>query len=293
MAQELRDFMSHEQTKSSEPRAAASSVIASANRTHVLVAEDNRLNSLLMQEQLRLLGFSAEFSTTGSDALVRWREGAFAALLTDIQMPGMDGYELARRIREEEGEGARIPIIALTANAFHDRSAHWRTAGIDAYLMKPAELTVLRATLEQWIGKDRGAPSQDAVPPSRDQVEAPVDLRVLRRSVGDDPVVLADFLAAFAVSAAAAVQSLDAAMSASEPDRVASIAHQLKSSARAIGAVELGQLCAGMETAAQGEDAAALLSSWQRFQAEVAVVLQWLSAQVRDVAPVAEDRPCP
>jgi two-component system sensor histidine kinase/response regulator len=287
----VRDFMSHEQTKGSEPRPAAPGVIASPSRTHLLVAEDNRLNILLMQEQLRLLGFSAEFVTTGSDALMHWREGVFAALLTDIQMPGMDGYELARRIRDEEGEGARIPIIALTANAFHDRSALWRTAGIDAYLMKPAELTVLKATLERWIGPDRDVPAQAAVPSSRDGAEAPVDLRVLIRTVGDDPAVLADFLAAFAASAAEAVHALDAAISASQPDRAASIAHQLKSSARAIGAVELGQLCEGLETAAKGGDAA-LLSPWRRFQVEVAVVLQWLSVQHATVSPLAGDRRC-
>ena len=86
--------------------------------TPILVAEDNRLNGLLMVEQLQMIGFAAEIVTSGREALTRWRSGRFAALLTDIQMPGMDGYELAACIRSEEATtGARTPIIALTANA--------------------------------------------------------------------------------------------------------------------------------------------------------------------------------
>ena len=113
----------------------------------VLVVEDNRLNSLLMSEQLRILGFAAEFVTSGSEALQRWRGGGCGAILTDIQMPGMDGFELAQAVRAEECEGSRIPIIALTANAQSEKPARWRSAGIDDYLTKPAELVTLKSTL--------------------------------------------------------------------------------------------------------------------------------------------------
>jgi CheY-like chemotaxis protein/HPt (histidine-containing phosphotransfer) domain-containing protein len=283
--------MSHEQTQA-EPHDAGAAHRAPAKRTHVLVAEDNRLNSLLMQEQLRLLGFSAEFATTGRDALARWREAEFAALLTDIQMPGMDGYELASRIRDEEGDRPRMPIIALTANAFHDGSARWRAAGIDAYLMKPAELPMLKATLEHWIGARCETVATAAVPIS-DKAEAPVDLAVLTRTVGDDRTLFADFLAAFSASASEALHGIEVAVAASDRDRANTLAHQLKSSARAIGAIELGERCEALEAAAVGGDDVLLRASWQSFGAEANLVLRWLAANPVEAQPAGSDRPRP
>jgi CheY-like chemotaxis protein/HPt (histidine-containing phosphotransfer) domain-containing protein len=266
-------------------RVAASVTTAS----HLLVAEDNRLNSLLMQEQLRMLGFSAEIVATGDEALRRWRSGAFAALLTDIQMPGMDGYELARIIRAEEGDRARMPIIALTAHVPSDKAALWRAAGIDDCLMKPAELPTLKATLQRWL---RSA-AVDAPVPRRSELPAaagdPVDPGALARTVGDDPVVLADFMASFARSANDAATGLEAALAAGDLGQVGSIAHQLKSSSRAVGAARLGDLCNDLEVAAAKADDPALTSSWLRFQSEFRLVASWLSA--RGASVVAPARP--
>lgn len=282
-------FMSHKHAETGS-RAVGAEWVAPTKRTHVLVAEDNRLNSLLMQEQLRLLGFSAELTTTGRDALARWREAEFAALLTDIQMPGMDGYELASRIRDEEGDRARMPIIALTANAFHDGSARWRAAGIDAYLMKPAELPMLKATLERWIGARCHSVATAAVPAS-DKAKAPVDLAVLTRTIGNDRTLFADFLDAFSASAAEAMRGIDIAVATGDRGRINTLAHQLKSSARAIGAIALGEHCEALEAAALGGEDVLLRASSQSFEAEAAVVLRWLAANPIDAEPSVGDRP--
>jgi len=119
----------------------------------ILVAEDTKLSALLMTEQLRLLGFEAQVAATGSEALVLWRTGAFDVVLTDIQMPEMDGRELAQAIRAEEVAPERIPIIALTAGSPSGESRQWKAAGIDAYLAKPTELSVLDATLRLWLDR--------------------------------------------------------------------------------------------------------------------------------------------
>ena len=140
----------------------ASEHASSPRSPMILVAEDNKLNCLLMAEQLRLLGFAAEIAESGQEALVRWRTGAFAILLTDIQMPDMDGYELAEAIRSEEAGGARMPIIALTADELRGQAARWKTAGIDDHLTKPAELAALKAMLQRWLKRDRAAQPQPA-----------------------------------------------------------------------------------------------------------------------------------
>ena len=138
-----------------------------ADAARVLVAEDNRLNSLLITEQLRLLGFLPTVVANGQEALARWRGGEFALLLTDLNMPDMDGYALASAIRAEEGAGKRIPIIALTADAFHGKSERWRAAGIDAYLTKPLELTALKTALEHWVRHGAGVAEVPTAPTSR------------------------------------------------------------------------------------------------------------------------------
>jgi CheY-like chemotaxis protein len=137
-----------------------------AEGVRVLVAEDNRLNSLLIAEQLRLLAFLPEVVASGREALARWRSGAFALVLTDLNMPDMDGYALAGAIRAEEGAGPRIPILALTADAFHGKSDRWRLAGIDAYLTKPLELPTLKSALEHWLRQRDGVAELPALPTS-------------------------------------------------------------------------------------------------------------------------------
>jgi PAS domain S-box-containing protein len=117
----------------------------------VLVAEDNEFNQQVIATQLEHLGFRAEVASNGRAALALWRSGRFAILLTDLQMPEMDGYELAATIRTEETGASRIPIVALTANALKEEAAHCEAVGIDSYLTKPVRVAALNETLSLWL----------------------------------------------------------------------------------------------------------------------------------------------
>jgi CheY-like chemotaxis protein len=120
----------------------------------ILVAEDNEINRLVILHQLKLIGLAADISINGRQALERWRSGAgdIALLLTDLHMPEMDGYALARAIRAEEPAGQRLPIIAVTANALRDEELRCRAAGMDGYLTKPIQRLQLQAAIEEWLG---------------------------------------------------------------------------------------------------------------------------------------------
>ena len=117
----------------------------------VLVAEDNEINQQVVSRQLTLLGFRCEIANHGEEALALWRTGRFAILLTDLQMPKMDGYRLAANIRHEEQKSQRLPIIALTANALKEESDRCRSVGMDGYLTKPTQLATLEATLLHFL----------------------------------------------------------------------------------------------------------------------------------------------
>jgi CheY-like chemotaxis protein len=89
----------------------------------------------------------------GREALLLWRTGRFTALLTDLQMPEMNGYDPAASIRREEGPDSRLPIIALTANALNEEADLCRAAGIDDLLTKPVMLTALEGVLKRRLDK--------------------------------------------------------------------------------------------------------------------------------------------
>ena len=92
---------------------------AETEGTLVLVVDDHPTNRAVMLRQVATLGYAAESAEDGVQALQMWQRGRYAIILTDCNMPEMDGYELARRIRTLEAKrgGHRIPIIACTANA--------------------------------------------------------------------------------------------------------------------------------------------------------------------------------
>ncbi|OIQ82550.1 aerobic respiration control sensor protein ArcB [mine drainage metagenome] len=117
-----------------------------------LVAEDNETNRQVIRLQLERLGWQAEVVADGVQALRCWQAGGYRLVLSDLQMPEMDGFDLARAIRAAEAERglARTPLLALTAAALPGELARALDAGIDECLTKPVPLDALRAALKRW-----------------------------------------------------------------------------------------------------------------------------------------------
>lgn len=118
---------------------------------NVLLAEDNELNAEIAQALLESEGIVVTRAADGNEALslyVGRPAGSFDAILMDIMMPGMDGYEATRAIRlSEKADAADIPIIALTANAFAEDAKAARDAGMNAHLPKPLDFNKLKNIL--------------------------------------------------------------------------------------------------------------------------------------------------
>ena len=126
----------------------------------LLAAEDNDINAEILGELLELEGASCEIAANGRLALERFRAsapGEFDAILMDVQMPVMNGHEAARAIRALDREDAgRIPIIAMTANAFTEDEKAALDAGMDAHVPKPLDMELLKKTLREYIGRKEG-----------------------------------------------------------------------------------------------------------------------------------------
>jgi two-component system, sensor histidine kinase len=119
----------------------------------VLVVEDNAVNRLIAEEMLHSLGIQVVQAEDGEQALAVLARQSVDVVLMDCQMPVMDGYTATQRIREEEARNnlPRLPIVALTANAYAEDAARAAAVGMDAHLAKPYTRNQLRNLLMQWI----------------------------------------------------------------------------------------------------------------------------------------------
>ncbi len=120
-------------------------------RLRVLLAEDNPVNQLLARKLLERLDCEVEVAPDGEAAVRAWRAQAFDAVFMDCQMPNVDGYEAAARIRAAEGGLTHIPILALTANALPVDRERCLAAGMDRHLTKP----IVREELERAVAELR------------------------------------------------------------------------------------------------------------------------------------------
>jgi CheY-like chemotaxis protein len=131
----------------------ADEVVATARAPLVLLVEDNHINQVVAMEFLSLMGVQARLAKNGVEALAACAEAAPDLVLMDIQMPGMDGLECARRIRARQRDGHMpgFPILALTAHALDADVAASMEAGMDEHLTKPLDFVALRTRLQRWL----------------------------------------------------------------------------------------------------------------------------------------------
>lgn len=258
----------------------------STNRL-ILLVEDNAINREVMQEQLRLSGYVAEIACDGLEAMAMWRQGRYALILTDCHMPNMDGFELTEAIRGEERSGVHLPIIAVTANAMQGEAEHCLAQGMDDYLTKPLRLEELNAKLNKWLPMQAVESAKGIEPATPDLGELPEwDEHALTRLVGDNPPMHQRLLQKFLNSAEERITALQAADG--EPVVMGHVAHALKSAARTVGAMRLGELCQQMELAAQAGDTLACRALSDEISGAYRSVRLMIMLQASDLAVTTE-----
>ncbi len=124
---------------------------AARGEFRILLVEDNSINQKVALMMLRNLGYRADVSKNGAEALTCLASERYDLVLMDCLMPEMDGYEATRRIRSQAGHGVQVPIIAMTANAFARDRELCLAAGMTDYLSKPVRETELQQKLEFWL----------------------------------------------------------------------------------------------------------------------------------------------
>ncbi|KPC54659.1 ATP-binding protein [Amantichitinum ursilacus] len=143
--------------------AALANVPTAALTGRVLLVEDHLINQTIMRQQLQSLGVAVDVVADGAAALRQIEQQQYDWVITDIQMPTMDGYELARRLRVQ---GVQLPLIAISACVLQDERQRCRDAGIDVYLSKPVNTTQLAEALQLFDPRRLQAPVEpQALPP--------------------------------------------------------------------------------------------------------------------------------
>jgi signal transduction histidine kinase/DNA-binding response OmpR family regulator len=260
------------QAASLQRRNAPSTEEAAAEGTLVLAVDDHPINRLVLMRQVTLLGYACDTASDGREALEKWRSGLYRTVITDCNMPEMDGYELARAIRKEESSGRcpRTLVIACTANALRGDAENCFAAGMDDYIAKPVEIAKLMAKLDYWLPiANRAATGPVAHDTAVDNaVAAPIEAAVLDEVCGGDAEVRHQALMHFGAANAEDSRVLSHAMEIRDLAEIRRISHRIRGAAATIGANALAQVCERLEEAAKASDWRVVLDSQQDFQRE-------------------------
>jgi PAS domain S-box-containing protein len=222
----------------------------------VLVAEDNVINQKLLSYMLENLGVSVQVADDGKSAYQQLEQGDIDLVLMDCQMPEWDGLTATRAVREREAKQgrARLPIIALTANAMSGYDEVCRDAGMDDYLIKPLREEDLVNTLARWL-PDRASLVQQTAPA---RVEtAPTndfDREKLRRICRNDERQIDEMLRLFISSTESLLADLALAVEKRDAIQTARQAHQIKGAAAYMGAEAMTTLASETESLAKAAD---------------------------------------
>ena len=256
----------------------------------VLLVEDNVFSQQVGRELLESAGAAVLVAGNGSEALEQMLRRRFDCVLMDVQMPVMDGFEATRRIRADPVLQGTV-VIAMTANAGVEDQARCMAAGMDDFLTKPVAPEHLAATIARAIeraGRQGGDKAATPAPPAPRVPTAPpapaavplLDTGALAATFGSDPDKMRKFAFMFLDSAREGLAEIDIALVSNDLARAGSVAHRMKSSARAVGAFSFADLCAELErqhaggTSAQAKAMSARLRSiFARLERQVAAEL--------------------
>jgi PAS domain S-box-containing protein len=233
----------------------------------ILVAEDNVVNQQLALLVLQKLGYQAEVTANGLEALQALEREPYDVVLMDVQMPTMDGLEATRRIHQRWPEGRRPHVIAATASAMEEEREACLAAGMDDYLSKPIRVDELAAALRRCrphVAPQAPAPASGSgegaqVPPEREPqgqpaiagVLHPPGLERLMETIGGDRSLLTALVDTFLSDAPRLVEAARRGLEHGQTDEIRRAAHTLKSNGATFGATSFSELSRQLEALAR------------------------------------------
>ena len=226
----------------------------------ILVAEDNETNQIVIRQMLSKMGFACELAENGQVALDMLARPGYGLLLTDFNMPVMDGFELSRAVRTQEmGTGRHLPILALTADALAGAEQACRDAGMDGFFTKPIDSRKLGAALAEFLPQALSLRKTQvmATPDPVDPPEAAgpdwdteiFDATQMTEAFGSIDADAKALIKDAAQGWRGRIEEIEAAITAGDQPAARHAAHALKGAALSVGAKRLGRLASDIQDA--------------------------------------------
>ena len=259
-------------------------------RGRVLIAEDDPTGAFVLQQVLAREGYRTTVAQDGRDALKALGGGGYDLLITDYHMPGLNGIDLMRRLRASP-ENARLPIIALTADARESTSARCRAAGASVTMTKPVAKGRLVETIGRLIGDGPAAAQPQASPPSASTsspderpdgsesepaVFDPAYLNAIFASLEEARATIDEFLE----DMTAKIERTAEALEMGETAELAAEAHRAASACFFMGAMQLGACWRALEAAASEGDRAACSARHAELAEHLAVLRETIARRL-------------
>jgi len=229
-------------------------VIADKNKYDILLVEDNYMNIILIKKIVRLAGHRVQVAENGLEGIKLLETGRYDAVLLDLQMPVMDGFETAKKIR---AMGLDVPVIAVTASATREDLELCKQIGMNGFLSKPIDINELDSVIEKVIKANDFAVS-DRVKIKDDQAAA-CDLLVFNKKTlfenmsGIDELIK-DSLELFMKYSPQNIENIQNALNANDAQKLKFYSHSMKSTARGVGAETIADVLYRLEkTAVNGK----------------------------------------
>ncbi len=248
---EIISKASSEEVEENQSVSAPAALIEKKEETknfRILLAEDHPVNQQLAIRVLTKLGYRVDAVGDGVEALNALNKMHYDLILMDCQMPKMDGYAAAERIRQLEKESKQhIPIIAMTAHALKGDREKCLLAGMDDYISKPFVIKTLSNMLERWLSDKQGMPSEQeekSIDSSGVTEEiADVDMERIKDIFGDDAEAIKEFINIFISSSTVLLQELKEAVKGHDKKLAKEHFHRLKGSSGNGGFMKIHKLC--------------------------------------------------
>ncbi len=222
----------------------------------ILVAEDNLLSRKLLSRMLHSLGHNVDCADDGPAALRASEEKSYDLILMDCQMPGFDGDEVTRRIRESGTQDVRQPIIvAVTADVSAEHRSQCLQAGMDDFLAKPIRLQVLKSGLRRWSSLIDGGSSEAGLSEHAfGNVDDQEIMRQLRDRAGDGGVTFVnEYIDLFLQDTASRLEIMRAAVEHNDRVTLGRECHALKGACLEVGVAQLGAYCDALRDASRDQ----------------------------------------
>lgn len=221
----------------------------------LLIAEDNATVREVLHRQLEKLDVTADFVTNGREALEAMEHIDYSIIFTDLHMPEIDGYALAKTLRERESRAGHneghLPIIVLTADVQMAQRQVYLAEGFDECLLKPVSLGQLRRLLMRWgLLQEKDDHSEDQ-PSQKDESKetgtSPINISALMEQMGTDQAGAIEMLGMFVEMTAPLITNIQNANATKEYETLREAAHSLKGAARSACCMILGDLAAQLQ----------------------------------------------